>query len=31
LAILHLAREGLISLEQNGYFSDIIIKKRNHE
>jgi segregation and condensation protein A len=31
LAILHLAREGLISLEQNGYFSDIIIKKRNDE
>ena len=31
LAILHLAREGLISLEQNGYFSDIIIKKRSHE
>ncbi|MEK7195356.1 MAG: segregation/condensation protein A [Patescibacteria group bacterium] len=27
LAILHLAREQLVSLEQNGHFSDIIIKK----
>jgi segregation and condensation protein A len=31
LAILHLAREGLILLEQNSHFSDIIIKKRSHE
>lgn len=28
LAILHLAREQLVHLEQNDYFSDIIIKKR---
>jgi chromatin segregation and condensation protein Rec8/ScpA/Scc1 (kleisin family) len=29
LAILHLAREQLISLEQKSRFSDIVIKKAN--
>ena len=28
LAILHLAREQLINLEQNGHFSDIMIEHR---
>lgn len=31
IAILHLAREQLISLEQSGHFSDIMIRKKNHK
>ena len=31
LAILHLAREQLISLEQSSHFSDIMIRKKDHE
>lgn len=31
LAILHLAREQLVHLEQNGFFSDIIIRKKTRE